>query len=83
MRPARARVLYGYLGNNKLMVQTTKSYDFNVPNYTEMMDALIRWGFPITNGDTRAVARPPLSSISENQDEIDVDVACKEGGRRK
>jgi hypothetical protein len=78
MPPARARVLYGYLDNEKLKVQATKSYDFNVTNYAERMDSLIRWGFPIINGDTRAAARPPLSSISENEGEIDADVACKE-----
>ena len=40
MQPARARVLYGYFDDGKLKVLATKTQDFNVPNYVEMMSSL-------------------------------------------
>lgn len=52
MRPARARVLYGYFENNTLKVLTTKAHDFNVSNYAEMMDYLVRWDSPSIHGNT-------------------------------
>lgn len=77
MQPARARVLYGYLGNNKLKVRATKSYDL-------MSRTTLRRWITSSDGDLQLqmgilepAARPPLSSIPENEDEIDADVACE------
>lgn len=48
LRPACARVLYAYFDGTVLEVQATKLQDFDVPNYTEMMDALLRWRLSTT-----------------------------------
>lgn len=52
MRPAKARVLYGYFENNTLKIVATKAHNFDVPNYSEMMNSLVRWASPSIHGNT-------------------------------
>ncbi|KAL2219333.1 hypothetical protein M432DRAFT_668399 [Thermoascus aurantiacus ATCC 26904] len=52
LKPARARVLQGYF-DGTLKIQFTKLYDFNVPNYTDLMNCLLRWGYATRMGIPR------------------------------
>ncbi|PYI02970.1 hypothetical protein BO78DRAFT_422005 [Aspergillus sclerotiicarbonarius CBS 121057] len=71
VRPARVRVLYGYF-EGTLKVQATKLQDFNVPNYIQMMESLLRWGSPTIYGDTRMAAPlPPISEPISEHDEAE------------
>ena len=46
----------------------TKAHNFDVPNYAEMMDCLVRWGTPKIRGNTQM--DESLSTIEEdNEDE--------------
>lgn len=67
MRPARARVLYGYFENKTLKIATTKSHGFTVPNYAEMIDYLARWASPKLQGNTET--GEPLAAIGEDGEE--------------
>ena len=67
MRPARARVLYGYFEKKTLKIATTKSHDFNVPNYAETMDSLARWASPKLQGNTET--GETLAAIGEDDEE--------------
>lgn len=67
MRPARARVLYGYFENKTLKIATTKSHDFNVPNYAEMMGSLACWASPKLQGNIET--GEPLAAIGEDGEE--------------
>ncbi|OJJ35044.1 hypothetical protein ASPWEDRAFT_40175 [Aspergillus wentii DTO 134E9] len=77
MKPARVRVLYGYFEYGILKVQFSKCQDFNVPNYVERMDCLLRWIFPTTNGDTRLVG---LQAISEDEEDEEAESYEKKHG---
>lgn len=65
--PLGLRVLYGYFENNTLKVVATKAHNFDVPNYAEVMDYLVRWAAPEIHGDTRI--GESLSIIEDNEDE--------------
>ena len=66
MRPARARVLYGYFEDYKLKIVTTKAQDFDAPNYDELMNSLLKWSFPTLNGNTEV--KIPLPTITEDEE---------------
>ena len=65
MRPARARVLYGYFEGNALKVVFTKAHDFNVANYAEIMSYLLRWTSRRLHGNA-TMAGDSLLSIDES-----------------
>lgn len=63
MRPAKARVLYGYFENNTMRVVTTKAHNFDVPTHCEMMNSLAQWAFPCLHYYTETVGS--LTAIEE------------------
>lgn len=66
--PLDPGVLYDYFENNTLKVVATKAQTFDVPNYAEMMDYLVRWAAPEIHGGIQV--GESLSTIEEdNKDE--------------
>ena len=47
--------------------QFTKLVDFNVPNYTELMNSLLQWGYATAHGNT--TLETTLSAISEDMED--------------
>ncbi|PWY83549.1 hypothetical protein BO70DRAFT_28252 [Aspergillus heteromorphus CBS 117.55] len=68
IRPARVRVLHAYF-DNTLKVQATEPFDFDAPNYPDLMESLVRWAYPTVHGDTRLSGSLP--SISEDDEDDD------------
>jgi hypothetical protein len=66
MMPARAQVLQGYF-NGTLKIQFTKFINFNIPNYTELVNSLLRWGYATAHGNT--TLETSLSEISEKAED--------------
>jgi hypothetical protein len=63
MMPAKARVLQAYF-DGTLKIQFTKLIDFNTPNYADLMNSLLRWGYASAHGNTTLEAS--LSAIPED-----------------
>ena len=66
MMPARARILQGYF-DGMLKIQFTKFINFNVTNYTELMNSLLRWEYATAHGNT--ILETSLSAISEDAED--------------
>ncbi|KAK2755017.1 hypothetical protein FQN54_006545 [Arachnomyces sp. PD_36] len=70
LKPARARVVQGYFDEGTLNIQISKCYDFNVPNYIDVMNSLLRWGRPIPQGNTTLEKTlPAVSEEAEDEEE--------------
>ena len=68
MQPAKAQVLYGYFEDNALKVVATKAHNFDVPNYSEIMDSLTRWASPSIHANTEI--NESLAVIEEYGEDI-------------
>ncbi|KAJ5105013.1 hypothetical protein NUU61_002360 [Penicillium alfredii] len=67
---ARARVLYGWFLDGRLHVAFTKAENFEVPEYPQMMDALLRWAWPkVVENTTRDTNLPTISERLDEDDE--------------
>lgn len=64
-------MLYGYW-DGTLKVQMSKHQEFDVPDYVDRMDALLKWAWPQTCGLTTRIM--PLPTITEEEDENEIQV---------
>lgn len=64
---ARVRVLHGYFDNGRLKVAYTQALNFDAEDYTDKMDVLLQWAWPLTEGDT---TKPiPLPTIEDDEED--------------
>lgn len=73
---ARARVLYGYF-DGTLRVQMSQAQEFDVPDYVDRMDSLLRWAWPTTLQQTTRVVPLPTIVESDEEDKVQVRKAKK------
>lgn len=66
MMPTQAWIIQGYF-DGTLKIQFTKLINFNVPNYTNLMNSLLRWGYAAVHGNT--TLGTSLSTISEGTED--------------
>ncbi|KAK4868245.1 hypothetical protein LT330_007443 [Penicillium expansum] len=64
---ARVRVLHGYFDDGRLKVAYTQALNFDAEDYTDKMDTLLQWAWPLTDGDT---TKPiPLPTIDDDEED--------------
>ncbi|KAJ5958875.1 uncharacterized protein N7479_006025 [Penicillium vulpinum] len=64
---ARVRVLHGYFDGGQLKVAYTQALNFDAEDYTEKMDVLLQWAWPLAEGHT---SKPiPLPTIEDDEED--------------
>ncbi|KAJ5518834.1 hypothetical protein N7453_001256 [Penicillium expansum] len=64
---ARVRVLHGYFDDGRLKVAYTQALNFDAEDYSDKMDTLLQWAWPLTDGDT---TKPiPLPTIDDDEED--------------